>query len=201
MFRYKKTSAIFLCTVFSIATCLGQANKPFLKDVPVPYRGTLPYYYRNKSKVEEKMGLRSIENGFDSIQVRIWYGYGRTDSSQLVVLTKTQAGWKSIFYNFKYYIDDIKRKIDSIGIQKEFRTPKSGWQSFSSNLFGLSITTLPDNTSLRYYPDYADGSDIIIEVATKTYYRIYHYTGPHLSFGKIKQADKIESILKLINSI
>ena len=71
----------------------------------------------------------------------------------------------------------------------------TGWKAFCANLFGHDITTLPDESRIMGYPDFADGNGVIIEVATMHRYRIYTYTVPHLA-KDIQQAEEIEAILR-----
>lgn len=88
-------------------------------------------------------------------------------------------------------MDSIGKRVDNSKI------PKSGWKVFSVSLFGHNITTLPDASRIKGYPDFADGNGVIIEVATMHQYRVYNYMVPHLAKG-IRQAEEIEAILKLI---
>ena len=160
--------------------------------------GQFPSYYKNKPEVERDLGLNSLERGYDSIQIRIWYGYARTDSGQLVIIKKDLNGWRADFYYFKYYYNYAKKQMDSIGKRLDnSKIPKSGWKVFSVSLFGHNITTLADASRIKGYPDFADGNGVIIEVATMRHYRIYNYMVPHLAKG-VQQAEEIETILKLI---
>src|SRR5215212_3032051 len=61
-----------------------------VKDIPLTYKGQLADYYYDKLKVEKKLQIdSSIHNGFDSLQIRLWYGYARTDSGQIVIIKNT----------------------------------------------------------------------------------------------------------------
>lgn len=176
----------------------GKSSHAFAKEIPVTKDGKFPSYYLHKDGVEKRMNLVSLEKGYDSIQIRIWYGYARTDSSQLIILKKDNQGWSSLIYNFIYYYNYTSKRIDSIATQRISKTPLSGWSSFSRSLFRLSIATLPDISNIPNYPDYADGSGVIVEIATQKYYRIYNYEEPHLLVNSFPQASQIEKILKLI---
>jgi hypothetical protein len=147
--------------------------------------------------VERLMGLQSLENGFDSLQLRFWYGYARTDSSQLVVIARKGQIWSAQLYTFIYVMGD-SGKIISIKKDESSGSPKLGWKQFIQELYKLSIPTLPDKYSIKNYPEYTDGSSIIVEVATKRYYRIYSYKEPMMVQEQVQDAGKIEQALMLI---
>lgn len=170
-----------------------------IKDIPRSRKGMEPAYYKNKPQIERAMGLNSIENGFDSIELRLWYGYSIDDSSQLVVLKKGKnQKWISELCNFKYKYDERNNILTSIGKVCFDRTPKSGWDHFTRKLFDLEITDLPDAGKLPGYIDATDGGSIIIEVATSKLYRIYAYQLPSVNQEKFIQAKKMVDILRLI---
>jgi hypothetical protein len=173
-------------------------NGGFVKDIPAYKNGTFPSYYLNKSKVEKMIGIHSIEGGFDSLQIRIWYGYSRTDSGQLAIISRNQGMWDMQFYYFRYLLD--KGKISSISRRVVSSTPKEGWTDFAASLFADSIIQLPDQMKIRDFPDYADGNSVIFEVATKNYYRIFSYTEPKLAESNFPQAGKVVDFLEVIRS-
>lgn len=69
-----------------------------VKDIPLDKKGRPRSYYRNKGGVENKLGLQSLENGFDSLQIRIWYGYAFNDTSQLAIFKNSNGNWKGDFF-------------------------------------------------------------------------------------------------------
>jgi hypothetical protein len=143
------------------------------------------------------MGLQSLENGFDSMQLRFWYGYARTDSSQLVVITRKNQQWSAHLFTFMYVMGD-SGKITSIKKDEREGSPKFEWKRFSQALFKLSVSTLPDEYSIPNYPEYTDGNSIMVEVATKNNYRIYSYKEPMMAQTQVEDARKIEQALILI---
>lgn len=56
----------------------------------------------------------------------------------------------------------------------------------------------PKNPTVINYPEVVHGDDVIVEISTKTIYRIYSYKEPRLFQGKIKEAKRMEDILVLI---
>ncbi len=170
-----------------------------VKDLPLNKNGNPLSFYKNKEGIENKLGLKTLENGYDSLQMRLWYYYTVTDTSQLIIFKKTDDVWTG---EIIYFIENFYQKNDSANIKKnviENVKPKTGWNKFSKKLSTLQIYTLPDDTKIPNYPRISDGEGIIIEIGTTKKYRIYHYNVPRIAQDSIWQAKKIEKILELIS--
>lgn len=169
------------------------------KDIPKRSDGT-PFSVYSKLKELEKIGdFPSLEVGFDSLQIRIWYSASFCDSVQLITLKKINSYWSAELYSLKYNYDEKGDKIISLDKRVEAKFPKSGWGNFIEKLYDLKILTLPNAESLPGYAECFDGAGITIEVATLKEYRIYNY--PCLgSFLKIWQCRNALEILELIES-
>lgn len=201
---------IIICLII-FASCNEQKNhnpivgdkKVFdtvIKDIPLNKNGKPYGYYRNKPNVENKLGLSTLEKGFDSLQIRLWYGYSSNDRSQLVILKNNNQEWSAELFTLEYQFDSNTDTITSISKSSIIREPASGWSNFSRRLFDLQIMTLPDEDKIRDYPDLMDGNGIIVELATRKLYRVYSYKEPNYIYNrkKIKEAYNMESILNLI---
>lgn len=169
-----------------------------IKDIPLKRNGKLPAYYLNKPNVERQLGLNTLENGFDSIQIRIWYGYAFIDTSQLVILKNNNQEWVAELITFKYHTDnsiDSVKAIDKTSVKSQ---PKSGWSNFINKLFSLKITELPDFSKVKNYHDIMDGDDVIVEISTVNSYRIFSYKEPRHFKERIPEAKRMELILELV---
>jgi hypothetical protein len=171
-----------------------------IKDIPLNKRGNPYSYYKNKSGVENKIGLSNLENGFDSLQIRVWYAYASCDTSQLFLLKRKEGKWAAELYTLIYRLNESDGSLMSIDKEVLIKTPKSGWQSFTGKIVELGIASLPDSKKIAGYPDFADGNSIIVEVSSGFKYRIYSYKEPSKVMDEINEARKIEEILKLIES-
>ncbi len=168
------------------------------KDIPLDKKGSPRSYYRNKKAVEEKLGIATLENGFDSLQIRIWYGYAFNDSSQLIILKNVTGKWSGELFSLIYMMNQEGDSIESINKVIVNGEPKSGWKYLIEKIINLNILTLPDYHTLSDYNQTADGDAVIIEVSTKNVYRIYSYQEPHMFQDKHWQAKNMEQILGLI---
>ena len=120
--------------------------------------------------------------------------------AQLVILKKVNSQWTGQLYSFIYNSNEKGDSVLSISKSMEVRNPRSGWDSFTKQLFNYNITNLPDETKIQNYFQIMDGDGVVVEISTKNKYRIYSYTKPILYRTKIKEAHDMEQILRLIES-
>jgi len=204
MIKHKKglfTLAIFLIFFFACNNPKNFKNKRdeiqnFKKEIPTDKRGDyFPSYYLIK-KYTKKAELRNLENGFDSICIRLWYIYGIGSSWQVVEIKKNSKEWLS---EFILLTADKNKKDSSTRIQKSilFEKPKSGWDVFTKELFNYNITTLPTDELIKGYKRNTDGHFVIVEIATEKYYRIFNYSDLNYN-SNIKEARVISDIMKLV---
>ena len=77
--------------------------------------------------------------------------------------------------------------------------PKSSWANIINQLNSLDLFSLPDYTDVKGFPLGTDGSQVMVEVATKKMYRFYRYPEPYnIGQDNIKEARKIKDIMRII---
>lgn len=165
-----------------------------IKKIPKDRYGRNYPYYNMVQEFTKDADLNSLNDGFDSMFIRIWYAYRST--LQVIDLKKDAIKWEGEYHSME--IDLIKDTFQAVNIKTQQIHPKSGWDSFTKNLFSLNILNMPHQSELSGYGGGdADGTSITVEVATKKSYRIYSYTDPmvHLEFP---QAATMEKIMELI---
>jgi len=167
-----------------------------VQDIPLNKQDSS---YKNlKKDIENKLGIGSIEDGFDSLQIRIWtIGYKSFDEN-LIMISNTKGIWsaKILLINFKY---DKSNTLVAIDKQITNNEPKSSWNTFVDSLIKYDILTLPDYTTLPNYSVMADSKGTTVEIATKDRYRIYSYPDVDLHISKSPEAYKIHQILKFLS--
>lgn len=170
----------------------------FKKEIPV-FDGIPDLFYTLKKQKEKQLQLDSLESGYDSLQIRIWYNYALIKDQELIVIRRTNDQWSAAHYNMVVDWDYINDK-DSIETFKVTAvTPKSGWNKFMRGLDDLFITTLPDMNNIPGLIDsYTDGVGYNVEIATKKQYRFYNYHLPEEFADKFWEAKKMTQIIKLI---
>lgn len=173
----------------------------FLRDFPVKESGkfdSLRLFYL--TRFEKSLGLKSLDKGFDSIQIHILFGWSIISRDKLIILTHNGKKWNAELLEVEQHYNPVKDEIDSISRRIAYPTPKSGWVKFINKLFELKVLTIEDchkipgfNNSLP-----TDATGIDIEIATKTAYRFYGYIEPDDYIDKYWQAANIVAIKNLM---
>lgn len=161
--------------------------------------------------VVKECGLDSLNNGFDSIQIRIWYGCALDGLFNLVILKLASGTWNAQvrelkpYYSDQYYSKEDKywkTKLDSVSQKITHLVPKSGWSYLITELFNRKILSLPDQDDVEGFVEESatDGCGVSVEIGTKKVYRYYGYSNPDLHAKKNWQPKNILDILRLLNS-
>lgn len=164
------------------------------KDIPENKQTS--QFHLVKGNIEKKIGIKSIEKGFNGMEIRIWFANSSL-REHLVILQKTKNAYLGKLYllNFNY---DSTNSLVSIDKLVEEVKPKSGWKFFIDSLFKLKLLTLPDMSSIKGYELGFDGKSITVEVATTDLYRIYSYWEPskRSEFWQARAAEFISQIIE-----
>jgi hypothetical protein len=152
---------------------------------------------RLKRKKESELSLPSLENGFDSVQLRIGFGCA-LGMDFLIILSNSNQKWTAELSRLDYELDSAENISVSRKIIKD--NPKSGWKKLIRQLFELKILTLPDDDDIphleKQYP--ADGCGVATEVATKKFYRVYNYHNPNLYTKEHWEQRNVMQIIRLL---
>jgi hypothetical protein len=203
---------IFIILI-ALPACHSSSNEPdknldkpdstfkVVKDIPVDKNGKYLYFYELNNIYEKNLALASIENGFDSLEIRISYGVALLYEGQTIILRKNNSGWTGKLYYVKYNGYRMHDSLFSLTSKEKDVTPKSGWNNLMNKLYSSNIMTLKDASEIENYSGSCnDGDGVLIEIATKNNYRIYQY--PCLSLvlkdQDIWQAKNIEKILETL---
>ena len=173
-------------------------NRIFMREIPKYSNGEVELFYKLAGQKGKQLGLENLDNGFDGVQIRLWYDYSLTINRELLVLIKNDSRWTAAYFDFT--VDwNYKKQTETIKkvIKKEL-SPKSGWVSFISELYQLKIDTLPNMVDIPGLSLGTDGITYNIEYADKDKYRFFGYHLPELHQNKAWQAKNMVAILKLV---
>lgn len=201
----KRCYYFLIIILFPFTACNGQlssvsqpaifvdTNRTFKKEIP-----SVDIFYNLAEAKQKQLGLDSLENGFDHLQIRLWYDFALVRERRLVVITAKDTNWTATVYYLQVDWDGSTETISSKKIKQV--TPKSGWAAFSTKLLDLKIGTLPDQYDVKGYGGGLDGRTYNVEVATKYQYRFYGYWEPEQYQAKFWQAKNMAAILKLFET-
>ena len=164
-------------------------------EIPVDDKGNAVFLYKVARSYAKLLNLPSLETGYDSLQVRIWFNYGNLKKTHLIIISNKEKRWAGTLY--RLLVD--KKNDTSYFLEKEKKQkviPKSGWEKMIRAMNKLKIPAL---ISCEYLSEYGAGVDTeyyMIEVATKNNYRFYDYFDPKEGAKEYKEAAALENFLK-----
>jgi hypothetical protein len=194
---------IYILLVFLLGCKNGNGNSQskikFVKEIPKDKKGR-ELLFQSIRLSEKLMNLNRIEDGFDSMEIRIWFYYERKDTGQLVIIKNKNQKWNCLFYNFTNIYSDSTTSLSAINAYNVELQPKDSWQLVLDSLYSYNILTLPHFTNVPGYDNLTpnDASYVSIELASKTYYRLYGYPSPIL-VPHFKEGVEMERIINFIS--
>ena len=164
-----------------------QLPQKVIKDLPKNEENEKFGLYKLTRKRTLEAGLPLIDDGFDSLFIRVWQ---TSDTTIFAIDVKFEKNhWSSALHKIEMSIVD--NEIVYGNLRSVFAGPKSGWPNFSKKLINSGILDLPSDIKLKDYHNTtaSDASFVTIEVATKNRYRIYSYSQPgmHLQYPEAKK--------------
>lgn len=166
-----------------------------IKQIPLTSRGNYSKIFYQTVRNTKILKLKKLEDGFDSIYIRLWYEYSFTNNIQVVEFSKTGDDYLANFYLFENV--NFGNEYSSPTKTLITKSPKSGWPVFFAKLFLNKIDKLSSFEDLSGYDAPMDGSSVTVEIATHNKYMIYDYLSPK-SNRIFPEADYIEKIMELI---
>lgn len=202
----RRYQVIILIMAWVLPACKGQPHPvkpssfhdtatPFKREIPTYKNGEVDVFYRVAKDKQRQLGLDSLENGFDNLQIRVWYDFSFIRERKLVIISNKDTGWAATVYDLEVKWDGNTETILSKKIRQVI--PKSGWAFFSNKLLQLQLLTLPNGADIAGYDTGTDGSDCSVEIATRSRYRFYSYWEPEQFRNEFWQAKKIADMMDL----
>lgn len=175
-------------------------SNPVLDSTKIPARFRELKYLELKKSIEKNLGLEEIDMGFNGEEVRIWIGYGFTNTSQGLVLRKmaTDKEWHATFFHFSYI---RKKSGEAVEVKKKIwhnLKPKNGWDSFWSKLNETNFLYLRDYKEL-YTEQTNGGEGFKVEYANKKIYTAFGYVDLFTIENKFEDVDQAKKAITFIN--
>jgi len=179
------------------------------KEIPRYANGKLFKYYKFTKQKQKQLDLSVPEQGFDSLQIRLWFTYPENlyQFGELLELN-FKSGQKPIA---KYYKLDIffnpTREYEVINFHKDtlINNPKNGWTELSEKLMDLKIIELPTISDLKEFKDSVmleelfnnTSLTVVTEISTESNYRYFEYN----NFDKYRNIDEVDRMYSFIKYI
>ncbi|MES2387718.1 MAG: hypothetical protein V4543_06930 [Bacteroidota bacterium] len=166
------------------------------KEIPLYTDGVPDNFYRITHNQARQMKLDSLENGFDSVQIRVWYEDPLSISRQLLVMQRSAGEWSAKSYKMTVLTQDSVEMLTDF-VKKDI-SPLSGWAAMAKNLNKYVMTSLPNMDDIPgLFDSWKDGETYCIEVATTKQYRFYCYHVPEHFQKRWWQAQNMVGLLNI----
>jgi hypothetical protein len=198
----KKGNIIMLLFVLVLASCKGQvksnqqANKkmrqPVLNDIRTDTADTWNSFH-NVRQLSKQLKLEPVEEGFDSLQIRVWFDYSLAKKKHLIIIERQNNKWNGRLYEMNVgYVDTLNYNIIKQYNEKDIE-PVSGWQKFISDLYQLKIQQLSDTGKSG-----TDGTTYCVEILTPDTYTYYNFWEPEYTKDNNWQSANMVNIIALL---
>jgi len=202
----KKYVMLLLILAFSFSCETKRAvdtslqGKNIKTEIPLTKKGQPDFFYRLSKYQASKLQLDSLEIGYDSLQIRIWYNYGLLDIQNVAIIKRNNGQWKAELLTLNFDENDSSLMRMPILKERINKVPASGWTFFLKGLVELNIMGLPDQRKVSGYKEMlgADGVSYNVEVATKEEYRFFSYWQPDIYKKESKEAMNMELTLEFL---
>jgi hypothetical protein len=153
-------------------------------------------FHNKKSDLERKLGLESLEDGYDSIQIRFSYSIAIFDEWVLIALRHNGIKWTGEVSIIKEHFSQEKETVDSLSRKIRFDQPKSGWIEFINKLFDLQVLVIEDQKIILNdeFASATDGDGVFFEIATPNVYRNYGYSNLDIQSKRFWQVGNVKVI-------
>ncbi len=168
------------------------------KDIPEVYNdssASWQYVRRETSRV----GLPSIENGSESLEIRVWE-HLEWGGRMVFVIRYKDSIWTAEDYIYRI-LPNGRDDNDSIAVDIiRLGKPKTGWDVFMNKQIDKGLLVLKDKSTIQGYFIHNEFSYTAVEIAAKNYYRYYSLPSARELTSKIKEDKAMLEILDLINN-
>lgn len=191
-------------TVLGFNSCKPSLNKgkdQVTLDIQRELDGRLVRSYHYKNEIANRLNLDSLEKGYDSFQIRIWYGYRESDSMQVVVIkNKNNSEWEANLITVIPLFDSSANQLTSVNSQIKEKKPENGWEGLAK--IADEIRKLNQDKIRKVLGEgsmTADAHGIAIEIGTKNMYKFYHMENVLYASDLSNAGKNISMLLSSIN--
>jgi hypothetical protein len=188
-------------TVIQIFTFLMLSFSAFSQSFKssIPDKDDMNYraftYVKNLTK---QLHLESLEKGFDSLVIRIWYVTGR-GFNQMYELKYSKNVWSATHYPYIVAVPSKNNQYPIRHRESKALSFKSDPQLLFSKLKSFGIDTLHSTDNIEMKDVVVDGIVYYFEVAERKLYNFYVANNP-LTYGiKYKQAALSSSVINTLD--
>jgi len=201
---------ILLLTTYACNNILSNDKQTIEIDLPdTSSSQPSKMYYLTKNKATAELMMDKLENGVDSLEIRLWGQVANLKIGHVYVIKKISNQWTCLDYSYLqtyptfegliytkvYWTSFI---IDTFWINK--KQPKTNWNNFFNAIENEGIYDLPSQSEIKgFRSDFIHGIDYFVEYATNKKYKFYWYNCPDCYEDRFQECKHMTNILEVFH--
>jgi hypothetical protein len=184
--------------------CQSRPIEPrFVRDIP-KHKYEASTLLSGVRATADSLGLDDLENGYDSLQIRIWFTY-RSDSEQVLIIKRNNGHWYGSFCLASYSLTPMGDSISRYTIHFFKPILRQDWSDILDTLLKFNIMTLQDEEEVIGMDGIISKSktgngSVIIEIADRHKYKLYFYAAPANFKKQFKEAADICHMVEFLSN-
>jgi hypothetical protein len=185
--------------------CQSRPVEPsFVRDIP-KQKYEASTLLAGVRATKDSLGLDNLEDGYDSLQIRMWFTYSLSDSEQVLTIKRNNAHWYGNFCLASYGLTPMGDSISRYTIHFFKPILRRDWGDIVDTLIKFNIMTLPDERqvisldSINSQSKPRSGS-VIIEIADQYKYKLYFYVLPVDFKEQLKEAADVCHMVEFLSN-
>ena len=194
---------IFLNAIFF--GCQSRPIEPrFVRDIPKHKYEALTLLQGVRA-TKDSLGLDDLENGYDSLQIRMWFTYPMSDSEQVLSIKRNNGHWYGNFCLASYRLTQKGDSISRYTIHFFKPILRSDWSEIVDSLVKFNIMTMRDEEEVIGLDTINSKSNrgcgsVIVEIASRYKYKLYFYAAPVNFKEQFKEAADVCHSVEFLSS-
>lgn len=178
---------VYLILLSSIPSCVSQNRDA--ASIHHYLRGDPRHvFYNITQEISKSAGLNLINNGFDSVIIRVWYFDNYvTDVKDIIC---ENGNWNAV--NHLISKEFSNGEVVKVRVKSKQILPKSDWKQLVDSVKKLAVIDVP---KMYKYSGASDAPFIVIEIASKNSYQLDAYVLPVI----LHQFPKSDSVIAFAN--
>jgi hypothetical protein len=201
--KLKGLKILILLMILSLLSCINNSDhkckstNDFIKDIPIVHN-KLPLDYVYVLQISDQLNLPDISNGYDSLQIRVWFPSENEGNHMVLILDRAATKWNMKMYEF---LADYSNQVPKIISYKRLSAqPKNSWEVIINSIDEIKILEVKDFRQIKNY-NYNSTHSVYysFEVATCSSYRYFEIADPEKN-SAIPEAKKVLEFINLLKS-
>jgi hypothetical protein len=205
MNRKLEISWCFILLIAVLFGCQSASIEPrFVRDIP-NHKYEAQTLLQGVRATKDSLGLDDLENGYDSLQIRMWFTYPMSDSEQVLSIKRNNGHWYGNFCLASYRLTLAGDSISRYTIHFFKPILRSDWSEIVDTLVKFNIMAMRDEQEVIGLDTINSKSNrgcgsVIVEIASRYKYKLFFYSAPVNFKEQFKEAADVCQIAEFLSN-